>query len=71
VSTTVTSGKTTLAKTGSEYVGGGDCGLVFFTLTSAGRSLVAHDHGNQLGATMVSTNGRDRATAQINIVRWG
>jgi hypothetical protein len=44
---------------------------VFFTLTSAGRSLVAHDHGNQLGATMVSTNGRDRATAQINIVRWG
>jgi hypothetical protein len=71
VSTTVTSGNTTLAKTGSEYVGGGDCGLVFFTLTSAGRSLVAHDHGNQLGATMVSTNGRDRATAQVNIVRWG
>lgn len=71
VSTTLASGNTTLAKTGSEYVGGGDCGLVFFTLTSAGQSMVAHDHGNQLGATMRSTNGHDTATAQVNIVRWG
>jgi hypothetical protein len=71
VSTTITAGRTEIAKTGSEYIGGGDCGLIFFTLSSAGQSALSHARGNQLGAVMSSTSGRDRATASINVVRWG
>jgi hypothetical protein len=70
-SSTVTVGSTVIAKTGSEYIGGGDGGLIFFTLNSDGQKLLSRARGNQLGATLTTTNGRDRATASINVVRWG
>ena len=48
-STTVSVGETVIASTGSELLGARDVGYLIFSLTSAGKSMLAHAHGNQLG----------------------
>jgi hypothetical protein len=65
VSTKVTSGTSTIATTGREFIGAGELGYLAFTLTSAGRSMLAHAPGNQLPVRVRLTSGSTTATASL------
>jgi hypothetical protein len=54
---TMTAGSTVIATTGTEAVGGNQAGYLAFTLTGAGRSLLARAHGNQLAAHVTMAGG--------------
>ena len=64
VSTTVSVGRTVIARTGREAIGSGLGGLLFFSLSSAGRSMLARARGGQLAAT-VSTRDASGMTATV------
>jgi Arylsulfotransferase (ASST) len=66
--TTVSVGDTVIASTGSELLGARDVGYLIFSLTSAGRSMLAHAHGNQLGASVTITDGGATAHGDISLV---
>jgi hypothetical protein len=68
--TTVTAGGTVIARTGAEYIGAGDCANLIFSLTSAGRALLARAAGNQL-AVQVAVSDGVTTTVQIPLVRFG
>lgn len=68
VRATLSVGGTVIARTGNESVGAGDLGYVIFSLTPSGRSLLAHAAGNQLGATVQLSNGRESATGQLALI---
>jgi Arylsulfotransferase (ASST) len=70
VSTRITSGSTTIATTGSEFIGAGELGYLSFTLTSAGRSMLAHAAGNQLPAHVTLTSGSTNASADLALVQF-
>jgi len=67
-STTLSVGGTVIGSTGSELLGGRDVGYLIFSLNSAGRSLLAHAHGNQLGASVKLSDGGATATGSIALV---
>ncbi len=66
--TTVSVGKTVVASTGSELLGARSVGYLIFTLTSAGRSMLEHTRGNQLGAAVTISDGPSTAHGQIALV---
>ena len=66
--TTVSVGNTVIASTGSELLGARDVGYLIFSLTSAGRSMLARAHGNQLGAAVTITDGAATAHGNISLV---
>jgi hypothetical protein len=66
--TTVLVGNTVIATTGSELLGARDVGYLIFSLTSAGRSMLAHAHGNQLGASVTITDGGATVHGQVSLV---
>ncbi len=68
--TTVSVGRTVVAKTGSELLGARGVGYLIFSLTSAGRSMLAHAHGNQLGAAVTISDGGATARGQIALVSF-
>jgi hypothetical protein len=68
--TTVAVGKTVIATTGSELLGARGVGYLIFSLTSAGRSMLAHASGNQLGATVTISDGSATAQGDIALVRF-
>jgi hypothetical protein len=68
VTTKITSGTTTIATTGSEFIGSGELGYLSFTLTAAGRSMLAHAPGNQLPAQVTLSGGTTTATASLALV---
>jgi hypothetical protein len=68
--TTVTVGKTVVASTGSELLGARSVGYLIFSLTSAGRSMLEHAHGNQLGASVTISDGPSTAHGQVALVRF-
>jgi hypothetical protein len=68
VQSTITVGRTVIARTGMESLGADEAGYVMFSLTAAGRSMLAHAAGNQLGARATLSNGRDVTTAQLALV---
>jgi hypothetical protein len=68
VNLTVSSGTTVIARTGREFIGAGDLGYVIFSLTSAGRSMLAHAAGNQLGVQVKLTSGNQSATGRLALV---
>jgi hypothetical protein len=68
--TTLSVGSTVIASTGSELLGGRSVGYLIFTLTSAGRSMLAHARGNQLGAAVTLSDGGATARGQISLVRF-
>jgi hypothetical protein len=68
--TTVSVGKTVIASTGSELLGARSVGYLIFSLTSAGRSMLEHAHGNQLGASVTISDGPSTARGQISLVRF-
>ncbi len=57
VTTEITVGRTVVARTGRELIGADELGYLIFTLTARGKTLLAHAHGNQLGArvTIIQT----------------
>jgi hypothetical protein len=63
-------GKTTIARTGPEFVGAKQLGYLSFSLTPAGRAMLARAPGNQLGARITVTNGHDSASGAIALVRF-
>jgi hypothetical protein len=68
VNATISAGSTVIARTGREFIGAGDLGYVFFSLSSAGRSLLAHAGGNQLGVQVKLTSGSQSAAGQLALV---
>jgi hypothetical protein len=68
--TTVSVGKTVVASTGSELLGAHGVGYLIFSLTSAGRSMLEHARGNQLGASVTISDGAATAHAQVALVRF-
>ena len=73
-----------IARTGRELIGADELGYLIFSLTARGKTLLAHAHGNQLGARVTITQtlpsaGQGsvsptpttvRATANIALVRF-
>jgi hypothetical protein len=70
ITTTLSVGRTQIATTQPEIVGGGELGYLFFSLTSRGRALLAHAAGNQLGATLTISSGSSVATARIALIQF-
>jgi hypothetical protein len=68
--TTLSVGRTTIARTGPEFVGAKQVGYLSFSLTPAGRAMLARASGNQLGVKVAVTNGRDTASGVIALVRY-
>jgi hypothetical protein len=72
VSTTVYAGRTLISRTGPEALPLGHGGLLYFALTGAGRTLLAHAHGNRL---LVTITARDSSgvtgTTYVNLVSYG
>jgi hypothetical protein len=68
VTSTVSAGRTVIARTGREYLNAGDLGYLLFSLTPSGRSMLAHAPGNQLAAQVRITDGAVTATGQIALV---
>lgn len=66
--TTISVGRTVIARSGAEDIGGGELGYLIFTLTARGRTLLAHAGGNQLGARVSISGGAATATGQIALV---
>ena len=67
-STTVSVGGTKIASTGTELIGARGEGYLIFSLTKAGRSMLAHAHGNQLGAAVTITDGAATANGSVALV---
>ena len=67
-SATLSVGSTVIAHSGSEYVGGQDCGTVYFTLSSAGRSMLAHTRSNQLAAVLSLSDGSSKPSAHVAVI---
>jgi hypothetical protein len=68
--TTLSVGKTTIARTGPEFVGARQLGYLSFSLTAAGRAMLARAPGNRLAARITVTNGHDTAIGVIALVRF-
>jgi hypothetical protein len=68
--TTLSVGKTTIARTGPEFVGARQLGYLSFSLTAAGRTMLARAPGNQLGARITVTSGHDTASGVIGLVSY-
>jgi hypothetical protein len=68
--TTISVGKTVIATTGSELLGARGVGYLIFSLTSTGRSMLAHASGNQLAAAVTITDGSATASGNIALVHF-
>ena len=67
---TLTVGNTVVGSTGSELLGPRGIGYLIFTLSSAGRSMLEHARGNQLGAAVTISDGGATASGQVVLVRF-
>lgn len=65
---TVSAGGKQIAQASGQYLGVDELGPLSFTLSSAGRSMLAHAKGNQLAAQITVSDGTDTATGQIALV---
>jgi hypothetical protein len=68
--TTIAVGSTVIARTGPELIGSNEAGYLIFRLTAAGRSLLAHARGNELGAQVAISDGASSATATVALVAY-
>ena len=64
-STTITVAGRVVARTTPEFLGVNELGYLIFRLTGAGRTLLAHARGNQLGARVTVNDGGTIAGGQI------
>ena len=67
---TVTAGRTVLARTGAEVISGQDLGVVFFKLSGAALAQLNRTAGNQLPVQVTVANGSDVASGQITLTRF-
>jgi hypothetical protein len=67
---TLSVGRTTIATTKPELVGGNELGYVLFVLTARGRALLNAASGNQLGVRVKLTDGKSTATGSIALVQF-
>jgi hypothetical protein len=70
ISATLAEGRTTIAATRPEVVAGRELGYLFFSPTPAGRQLLAHVPGNQLGANLTLRFGSSVARARITLAQF-
>jgi Arylsulfotransferase (ASST) len=68
VTATVSVGKTTIATTGSEFIGANELGYVGFQLSGRGKSMIAHARGHQLGAHVTITGDGATASADVALI---
>jgi hypothetical protein len=68
--TTVSVGRTVIARTGPELLGARGVGYLIFSLTSAGRAMLSHASGNQLGAQVTISDGGATARADVALIRF-
>ncbi|HEV3130243.1 MAG TPA: arylsulfotransferase family protein [Solirubrobacteraceae bacterium] len=68
VTTTVSVGRTVIARTGREYLGPSTLGYLFFQLNGTGQSMLAHASGNQLGAQVGLSSSQGTASGQVALV---
>jgi hypothetical protein len=64
-------GRTLIASSGPQTLGANEIGYVLFSLTPAGRTLLANAPGNQLSARLVLKDGTATARAQLALVSFG
>ena len=72
VSTTITSGRTVIARTNAESIGADSASVAFFRLTSLGTRLLTHARGNRLPVRITvrdATSGRS-ATVSMTLVSF-
>ncbi|HUE25196.1 MAG TPA: DUF1906 domain-containing protein, partial [Solirubrobacteraceae bacterium] len=70
IAATLSVGRTQIAATRPEIVGGGELGYLFFSLTAKGRSMLTRAVTNQLGVTLTISSGSSVATARIALVQF-
>jgi hypothetical protein len=71
IATTISAGRTVIARTGREAVGAGSGGVLYFSLTSQGRSMLAHAHSNRLPVSVTTTDiSGMSSTTTINLVTF-
>jgi hypothetical protein len=70
VSATVTVGGKVIAQSTPEYIGANQLGYVYFQLSSAGKTELAHAGGNQLGAQVQLTGSGLQAGADTALVAF-
>jgi hypothetical protein len=68
ISAKVAIGRTRIATTGPELVGGGELGYVYFSLTPRGRAMLSRASGNQLGVRVTLSSAGIVATGRIALV---
>jgi hypothetical protein len=71
LSATVTVGRTTIARTGTETIGARELGYVSFQLTGRGASMLAHARGNQVGAHVTITGPGETSSADMALIPFG
>jgi hypothetical protein len=54
----------------AEHLGADELGDVYVQLNQAGRLMLEHASGNQLGAELKLTNGGDTASGQVDLVGY-
>jgi hypothetical protein len=69
-SLTLRSGRTVIARTGSEFIGANELTYLSFRLTPSGRSLLSAAPGGMLGAHLTLSQTGDAASANIVLVRF-
>jgi len=68
--TTISVGRTTIARTGPELLGANELGYLTFKLTPQGHAMLMRAHGNQLGARITITDGSATSNASIALVKF-
>ncbi len=71
IAATIKVGGVTIAKTGTEMIGGEEAGYVFFTISARGRQLLATTLGNHLPADLSLAAGTSVAHGTIALVGFG
>jgi hypothetical protein len=71
IAATITVGGTTVAKTGTETIGGKEAGYVFFPLSAHGRGMLTQALGNHLQAELALSAGTSVARGTIALVAFG
>ena len=70
ISGKLTAGATTIAATQAEFIGPGELGYLVFSLNGAGRSLLAHASGNQLGTHVALSTADGSPSGDIALVAF-
>jgi hypothetical protein len=70
IAATITVGGTTVARTGTETIGGEEAGYVFFPLSAHGRGMLARALGNHLQAELALSAGTSVARGTIALVAF-